>query len=124
MIQIGRVQQQAPRAVSPQIGSVQQQAPRAVSRRIGSVQQQAPRAVSPAGFAVMAKISRRQAAPQRGPSETAQFIGVSDGMATFSTSTGGRVSMPVRNVITNQAWTGTFSIVRPKYGYPSAFKEV
>ena len=83
-----------------------------------------PQAVSPAGFAVMAKISRRQQLPEKSPSETAEFIGVSNGMATFKTSTGDMVAMPVRNVITRQAWTGTFSIVRPRYGYSSAFKEV
>lgn len=77
-----------------------------------------------AGLSVIQKLTTRRSVQQKSPSETAQFVGVSDGMATFSTSTGGRVSMPVRNVITNQAWTGTFSIVRPKYGYPSAFKEV
>ena len=80
--------------------------------------------IDQAGLAVLRKLSQRQSAPQRSPSETAQFVGVSNGMATFRTSTGDTVTMPVRNVITRQAWTGTFSIVRPKYGYPSAFKEV
>jgi hypothetical protein len=45
-------------------------------------------------------------------------------MATFSTSTGATIKLPIKNIITNQAWTGTFSVVRPKYGYPSVFKEV
>lgn len=77
-----------------------------------------------ATIAVLNRLNRRSSAPQKSPSETAQFVGVSNGMATFKTSTGDTIIMPVRNVITNQAWTGTFSIVRPKYGYPSAFKEV
>jgi len=80
--------------------------------------------ISEAGLSVLKKLSQRQATPDKSPSETAQFVGASNGMATFTTSTGDTVTMPVRNVITNQAWTGTFSIVRPRYGYSSAFKEV
>jgi len=79
---------------------------------------------SNATLAVLRRLYNRQNKPGKSPSETAQFVGVSNGFATFSTSTGDTIIMPVRNVITNQAWTGTFSIVRPKYGYPSAFKEV
>lgn len=80
--------------------------------------------ISQAGLSVLRKLSQRQAAPEKSLHETAKFVGVSNGMATFTTSRGDNVIMPVRNVITRQAWTGTFSIVRPKYGYPSAFKEV
>jgi hypothetical protein len=77
-----------------------------------------------AGLAVVRKLANRRSVQQKSPSETAQFVGASNGMSTFKTSTGSTIIMPVANVITNQAWTGTFSIVRPKYGYPSAFKEV
>ena len=79
---------------------------------------------SRAGLGVLKRIAQRQEKPEKSPSETAVFVGVADSMATFSTSTGATIKLPIKNIITNQAWTGTFSVVRPKYGYPSVFKEV
>ena len=79
---------------------------------------------SDAQLSVLRKLNDRRGVTAKSPSETAVFIGVSDGFASFKTSKGDTIVLPVGNVITNQAWTGTFSVVRPKYGYPSVFKEV
>jgi len=79
---------------------------------------------SQAGLGVVRRLSQRKDKSQKSPSEIAFFVGVNNGFATFRTNNQDEISFPVANVITNQAWTGTFSVVRPKYGYPSVFKEV
>lgn len=79
---------------------------------------------SKAVLGVLTRLSQRQNDNLKSPSETATFLGVTNGFASFKTSKGDTIVLPVSNVITNQAWTGTFSVVRPKYGYPSVFKEV
>ena len=80
--------------------------------------------ISKAGLSVLRKIANRQEPQQKSPSETAVFIGFESAMATFQTNGGDTIKVPLANVITNQAWDGVFSVVRPKYGYPSVFKEV
>ena len=80
--------------------------------------------LSRAGYGVLQRLQSRQGQQGKSPSETATFLGVTNGFASFKTSKGNTIVLPVANVITNQAWTGTFSVVRPKYGYPSVFKEV
>lgn len=80
--------------------------------------------ISPAGLGVLNRLAARKSPAEKSPSTIASFAGVSDGFATFITSTGDSVSMPVANVITSQAWTGTFAVTRPKFGYPYAYKEV
>ena len=80
--------------------------------------------ISQAGLFVIQRLADRPKSPQRSPHETAQFVGVNNGVAVFRTANGDKISMPLKNVVTNQSLTGVFSISRPKYGYPYAFKEV
>lgn len=80
--------------------------------------------ISQAGLAVIQKIADRRKPSGKSPYETAIFVGISGGIAVFQNPQGDRISMPAKNVITTRSWSGVFSISRPKYGYPSAFKEV
>ena len=80
--------------------------------------------ISQAGLAVIQKIADRRKPSGKSPHETAIFVGISGSIAVFQNPQGDRISMPVKNVITTRSWSGVFSISRPKYGYPSAFKEV
>ena len=80
--------------------------------------------MSLATVSVLSKLSARSSLPPAEPSSLATLEGVSSGRATFRTISGDRVSIPLKNVITNQALTGTFVLVRPKHASSYAYKEI
>ena len=79
--------------------------------------------MSLATVSVLSKLSARSSLPPE-PSSLATLEGVSSGRATFRTMSSDRVSIPLKNVITNQGLTGTFVLVRPKHTNSYAYKEI
>ena len=80
--------------------------------------------MSLATLSVLSKLKARSSRTLAEPSSLATFEGISNGRANFVTIDNDRVSMPLKNVITNQALSGTFVLVRPKGSNSYAYKEI
>jgi hypothetical protein len=80
--------------------------------------------MSLATLSILSKLKARSSRPLAEPSSLATFEGISNGRANFVTIDNDRVSIPLKNVITNQALNGTFVLVRPNYSNSYAYKEI